>query len=161
MRIAARNRPRRLLTCAALALAVVPVAHAASITACTVTATNVVFGTYTPLQAAALTSAATISIACTGVTGRNTVTVDLSAGASGSYTTRTLIIGTAKLNYNLYQDAANTEIWGNGTGSSTVASATIRKAVPDANLTVYGSVAALQDPAPGSYGDSITVTVNY
>ncbi|HWZ64646.1 MAG TPA: spore coat U domain-containing protein [Steroidobacteraceae bacterium] len=161
MRIGAPSRPRRLLWCAALALAVVPAVHAASITSCTVTATNVVFGTYTPLQAAALTSTAMVSIACTGVTGRNTVTIDLSAGASGSYTTRTLISGAAKLNYNLYQDAANTEIWGNGTGGSTQASTTIRKAVPDATLTVYGSVAALQDPAPGSYGDSITVTVNY
>lgn len=161
MRMAAPNQPRRLLMCAALALAVVPAAHAASITACTVTATNVAFGTYTPLQAAALTSAATISIACTGVTGRNTVTVDLSTGASASYTTRTLVIGTAKLNYNLYQDAANTAIWGNGTGGSTEASATIRKRTPTATLTVYGSVAALQDPGPGSYGDTVNVTVNY
>jgi spore coat protein U-like protein len=161
MRIGASSRPRRMLWYAAPALLIAPMVHAASITSCTVTATNVVFGTYTPLQAAALTSAATISIACTGVTGRNTVTIDLSAGASGSYTTRTLLAGIAKLNYNLYQDAANTKIWGNGTGISTEASTTIRKAVPDASLTVYGSVAALQDPAPGSYGDTVTVTVNY
>lgn len=150
----------RLVTvCAALVAA--PAAHAANITSCTVTATDNVFGTYTPLQAAALTSTATISISCTGITGRNTVTIDLSTGASGSYATRTLSAGTAKLNYNLYQDAANTEIWGNGTGGSTEASATIRKAIPDATLTVYGSVAALQDPLPGSYGDTINVTVNY
>lgn len=150
-----------LVACAAAMALAAPLAHAASITSCTVTATNLVFGTYTPLQAAALASTATISISCTGITGRNTVTIDLSAGASGSYTTRTLTAGAATLRYNLYQDAANTEIWGNGTGSSTEASATIRKAVPDATLTVYGSVAALQDPAPGSYADTINVTVNY
>jgi spore coat protein U-like protein len=138
-----------------------PCLQAASITSCTVTATNLAFGTYTPLQTAGLASTGTISISCTGVTGRNTVTIDLSPGASGSYTTRTLTAGSAQLSYNLYQDAANTEIWGNGSGGSSEASATIRKAVPTATLTVYGTVTAKQDPAPGAYGDTITVTVNY
>jgi spore coat protein U-like protein len=138
-----------------------PSLQAAGITSCTVTAGNVAFGTYTPLETAGLLSTGTISISCTGVTGRNTVTIDLSQGASGVYTTRTLKAGAATLSYNLYQDAANTEIWGNGTGGSTEASATIRKAVPSATLTVYGSVTAKQDPAPGAYGDTITVTVNY
>ena len=136
-------------------------APAASITSCTVTATNVAFGTYTPLQTAGLASTGTISISCTGVTGKNTVTVDLSPGASGSYTSRALISGASKLTYNLFQDAANTEIWGNGTGGSTEASATIRKAAPTATLTIYGTVAAKQDPAPGTYADTITVSVNY
>lgn len=138
-----------------------PLAHAASITSCTATATSVAFGTYTPLQATVLASTGTITISCTGVTGRNTVTIDLSQGSSGVYTTRALKAGTATLSYNLYQDAANTEIWGNGTGGSTEASATIRKAAPTATLTVYGSVLAQQDPAPGTYGDTITVSVNY
>jgi spore coat protein U-like protein len=148
------------LVMAALVLGA-PQAHAASITSCTATATSVAFGTYTPLQITVLASAGTITISCTGVKGRNTVTIDLSQGASGLYTTRTLKAGAATLNYNLYQDAANTEIWGNGTGGSTEASATIRKAAPTAVLTVYGSVLARQDPAPGSYGDTITVSVNY
>jgi len=143
-----------------VALAAMPAAHAA-IASCSVAATNVVFGIYTPLQAAALSSAGTISITCTGVRGRNTVTIDLSQGASGNYTTRRLTAGAATLNYNLYQDAANTEIWGNGTGGSTEASVTIRRRTPTATLTVYGAVNARQDPAPGSYTDTITVTVNY
>jgi spore coat protein U-like protein len=32
---------------------------------------------------------------------------------------------------------------------------------PTANLTVYGQVNSGQDPAPGTYNDTITVTVNY
>lgn len=138
-----------------------PAARAASITSCTVTATGVAFGTYTPLQAGSLDMNGSITITCTGVTGRNTVTIDLSTGSSNSYLTRTLTAGTYTLNYNLYQDAADSEIWGNGTGGSTEASTTIRKAVPNATLTVYGAVAAAQDPAPGSYTDNITVSVNY
>ena len=144
-----------------VALGATPAVHAASITSCTASATNIVFGTYTPLQATALASNGTIVISCTGITGRNTVTIDLSTGASGNYATRTLSAGSARLSYNLYLDAANTQIWGDGTGGSTAASATIRKRTPTATLTVYGAVAARQDPAPGSYGDTITVSVNY
>ena len=155
------SRASRASLCGAVLLMSAPLAHAASITSCTATATSVAFGTYTPLQATVLASAGTITISCTGVTGRNTVTIDLSQGASGVYTTRTLKAGTATLSYNLYQDAANTEIWGNGTGGSTQASATIRRRTPSATLTVYGSVLARQDPAPGTYGDTITVSVNY
>jgi spore coat protein U-like protein len=155
------SRPGLASLCGAVLLMSAPLAHSASITSCTATASNVAFGTYTPLQAGVLASTGTITISCTGVIGRNTVTIDLSQGASGLYTTRTLKAGAATLNYNLYQDAANTEIWGNGTGGSTEASATIRKAAPTAVLTVYGSVLARQDPSPGTYGDTITVSVNY
>lgn len=156
-------RPAALFTCAALALAaalVAPLAHA-SITSCTVTATPVAFGIYTPLTATPLASAGTISIACSGIRGRNTITIDLSPGASGNYATRTLSNGAPTLNYNLYLDAANTQIWGDGTGGSVIATASIRRRTPNATLTVYGAVAASQDPAPGNYGDTIIVTVNY
>jgi spore coat protein U-like protein len=153
-------RAGALLLCMVLG-ALAPGALQAAIGSCTVSATGVIFGTYTPLQAAPLASAGTISIACTGVTGRTKITIDLNTGASGNYATRTLIAGAFTLNYNLYLDAANTEIWGNGTGVSVAGTATIRRRIPDVTLTVYGAVAARQDPAPGSYTDNITVSVNY
>jgi spore coat protein U-like protein len=150
---------RTLFLCAALALAA-PAAHAA-ITSCTVSAVGVDFGTYTPMQAAPLDINGTINIACTGVNGRNTVTIDLSTGTSNNYLTRALTTGIYTLNYNLYFDAAYTQVWGNGTGGSVEGSATIRRRTPNASLPVYGAIAARQDPAPGSYGDTILVTVNY
>jgi len=147
---------------ALLAVLGAPPGRAASITSCTVSVTGVAFGTYTPLQSSALDINGTINIACTGVTGNNSVTVDLSTGASNSYLpTRKLTAGAYTLNYNLYFDAAYTQIWGNGTGGSVQGTATIRRRTPNASLPVYGAVAAGQDPAPGSYTDTITVTVNY
>jgi spore coat protein U-like protein len=100
---------------------------------------------------------------------RNTITVDLSAGASGGFTTRTLTttIGTTAypVNYNLYLDAADTVIWGDGTGGSQADTVTLTRHGNNntitTNLTVYGAVAPAQDPAPGIYTDSITVTVNF
>ena len=136
---------------------------------CTISATPVAFGTYTPLQPGALIGAGTMTAICTVNSHRNTLTVDLSAGVSGSFTTRTMTttVGTTaySLNYNLYQDAANTLIWGDGTGGSQADTVTITRHGNNntitTNLTVYGAVAPAQDPAPGIYPDGITVTVNF
>lgn len=148
------------LAFAALGCLAAPAGQAA-IGSCTVSSSGVAFGTYTPLQAAALQSNGTIDITCTGVTGRTNITIDLSTGTSGSYPTRKLTVGALTLSYNLYLDAANTQVWGNGTGGSVEGTATIRRRAPNVTLTVYGAVAARQDPGPGSYTDSITVSVNY
>jgi spore coat protein U domain-containing protein, fimbrial subunit CupE1/2/3/6 len=147
---------------ALLAVLGAPPGRAASITSCTVSVTGVAFGTYTPLQSSALDINGTINIACSGVTGNNAVTVDLSTGVSNSYLpTRTLVSGTDTLSYNLYLDAGYTQVWGNGTGGSVEGSASIRNNSPNASLPVHGAIAAGQDPPPGSYTDTITVTVNY
>jgi spore coat protein U-like protein len=153
---------RALLWCTALALlGTAAAARAGTIASCTVSAVGVAFGTYTPLQAAPLDMNGTVNITCTGVTGRNTVTIDLSTGTSNNYVTRTLTTGPGTLNYNLYFDAAYTQVWGNGTGGSVQGTALIRRRAPNVSLPVYGAVAARQDPSPGVYGDTITVSVNY
>jgi spore coat protein U-like protein len=161
-RPAGRATVAALIAAAALGLLGVAPARAASITSCTVTVVGVAFGTYTPLQPSALAMNGTINIACTGITGRNTVTIDLSTGASNSYVpARTLVSGTNTLSYNLYYDAGYSQVWGNGTGGSVEGSATIRKNAPNASLPVYGAIGAGQDPWPGTYGDTILVSVNY
>jgi spore coat protein U-like protein len=145
----------------ALALLASALGRAGSITSCTVSVTGVAFGNYTPLQSSALDMNGAIKISCTGVTGNNAVTIDLSTGASNSYLTRTLTSGTDTLSYNLYYDAGYSQVWGNGTGGSVEGSASIKNNAPSASLAVYGAIAAGQDPAPGSYADTILVTVNY
>lgn len=152
---------RILPGCLALTLLGALPARAGSITSCTVTAVGVAFGTYTPMQLTPLDINGAVNIACTGVTGRNTVTIDLSTGGSNNYLTRQLTTGSYTLNYNLYFDAAYSQVWGNGTGGSVEGSAIIKRNTPNASLPVYGAIAPSQDPAPGSYGDTILVTVNY
>jgi len=129
---------------------------------CSAGATGVAFGTYTPLTPVPLASTGTITVQCFVFFAPATVTVDLSAGASGSFVTRTLTSGTDTLNYNLYLNAAHTQVWGDGSGGSLISTLTLNPGFPStATATVYGAVNALQDPAPGSYADTITVTVNY
>ena len=159
---------RRATLWAPLAALLCPAAYAA-VTNCTVTAAGVAFGTYMPLAPTALLGTGTIVVVCQVNSHRNTITVALSPGTSGSFTTRTMTttIGTTAypLNYNLYMNAANTTIWGDGTGGSLLDNVTLTRTGGNntitTNLTVYGAVAAAQDPAAGTYTDSITVTVNY
>lgn len=153
-----RARGAALLLGAALAVFAVPAANAA--VSCSVTATGVAFGIYTPLQTAALAANGTIAISCTGVL-YDAATVSLSTGLSGSYTNRTLRSGAAALDYNLYTSANGSQIWGNGTGGTGTVQAVLWFFAPTTNLTVYGAVNAGQDPAPGTYMDTITVSVAY
>jgi spore coat protein U-like protein len=127
---------------------------------CTASATGVSFGTYNLLSPTALDSTGTITVNCSEafVIGNTTVTITLSTGQSGSYTARSLGTG---FSYNLYQDAAHSEVWGDGSGSSTTYSGSITNGHPTLTATVYGEIPALQNPSPGSYTDTITATVNY
>ena len=167
----AANGTLRFATISLLALLIplAPRPAQAAVLDCTVSATSVAFGAYVPLQPGALIGAGTMTAICTVNSHRNTLTVDLSAGVSGSFTTRTMTttVGTTTYqpNYNLYQDAANTLIWGDGTGGSQADSVTITRHGNNntitTNLTVYGAVAPAQDPAPGIYTDGITISVNF
>jgi spore coat protein U-like protein len=155
---------RRLAACALLAALASPAAHALILGSCSATANSVAFGTYDLTSPTALQGTSTITVTCTEVFGSTSVTVYLSTG-SGTYTTRTMLSGTNKLDYNLYTNAAETTVWGNGTGSTTYDTLTIGNGTvfgsASASATVYGAVPALQNPAPASYTDTITVTVNY
>ena len=141
----------------------------AAVLDCTVSATSVAFGAYVPLQPGALIGTGTMTAICTVNSVKNTHTIDLSAGVSRSFITRTLTttVGTTTyaLNYNLYQDAANTLVWGDGTGGSQADAVPIMRHGNNntitTNITVYGAVAPAQDPAPGIYTDSITISVNF
>jgi spore coat protein U-like protein len=71
---------------------------------------------------------------------------------------RTLTNGSANLAYELYTDPARTNVWG-----STPATAPTFTSAGNAQTarTVYGRVLPLQDAPSGSYGGSVTVTVEW
>lgn len=154
------RRARACLALATLAVFMCPAAHALVLGACTVTATAVAFGTYTPLTTN--TSTGTISVSCTLVVGSSTATATLSSGMSGTFTARTMSNGSGgTLSYNLYTTAADNVVWGDGSGGSQPQTLTINGlGNVTVNATVYGLMPS-QDPHPGSYSDTITVSVNY
>ncbi len=135
---------------------------------CTVSATGPAFGVYNPLSTTPLLANGQVSASCT-LTGTTSTTVSLvssySTGSSGTYALRTMLSGTSSLGYNLYYDAAFSQVRGDGTGGSQQGGATmtLTRTAPTASVTsvIYGRIPALQDVAPGSYLDTIVVTVTY
>lgn len=147
-------------------LLLAPAAHA--VVSCTVSATGPNFGIYNPLSAVPTLANGQVTATCTLVSGGTqsvTLTSSYSIGSGSSYAARTLRSGTNILNYNLYYDAAFTQIRGNGTGGSQQggASMTVSRGSPvqTTTSTIYGRIPAGQDVAPGAYTDTIVVTITY
>lgn len=134
-----------------------------SLCVCTVTATGVSFGNYNPLAPADTDATGTVRVVCTLLLDlAGSFTIDLSTGSSGSFSQRRLQRGSENLRYNLYVDAARSQLWGDGTGGSTRitrnfgALLNVTDTVP-----VYGRIPAGQNVAPGIFTDTIIVTVTY
>lgn len=157
-----RAAPKALLLCGALTQFFCGSAHAA-VSSCTVSASGVSFGIYDPTIATATLSSGTIEADCavTGATGHNPLTISLSAGNSGNFGSRTMVSGTDMLSYNLFIDAAYTQIWGDGTGVSLANTVYVTPGKPSITVTVYGMMPALQGNAAGNFTDTITVTVAF
>jgi spore coat protein U-like protein len=137
---------------------------------CSVSATNLAFGNYTP-GGGALSSTSTVSVLCTNGT---TFTAALNGGTTTGGTVAQRLMaesgGSGTLQYNLYTTVAHATVWGDGTGSSVTLPGTgTGMALADAvSLTVYGqlpdSAANQAAPVTGAttaYSDVITVTVTY
>jgi spore coat protein U-like protein len=140
----------------ALTTATTTLAVSASVQATCVVATPsaLAFGTYVPATGA--TSSTTISVTCTNTTGWN---IGLDQGANGSsVTTRQMKNGSATLNYSLTSDAGGSTNWGNTVGTDTVSGTGNGSAQ---SSTVYGKVPTGQYVTPGSYTDTVNVTVSY
>lgn len=122
---------------------------------CSISATNLAFGTYTR---ALVKSTSTISVNCTNLTSYN---VGLNAGvATGATVTNRNMTGpgSALLKYQLFSNSGYTTNWGNTVGTDTLAG-TGNGA--NQSLTVYGQIPASEFTAQGSYTDTITVTLTY
>jgi spore coat protein U-like protein len=128
-----------------------------------ISATSLAFGAYSPALATPQQSTMTVTATCTGIlTPGGTLppfTVAMSAGG-GAFTQRLMSSGTHTLRYQLYTSATFSTVWGDGTGStSTVAGG--NNGLTTQTITGYGLIPISQYVTPGSYSDTITVTVSY
>jgi spore coat protein U-like protein len=134
---------------------------------CTISAVGPNFGVYDPFGTSDTPANGSVTTSCTLSGNQNPVTVvsSYSPGSSGTNTARTMRSGANQLSYNLYFDAAFKQICGDGTGGSQTGSATFSwingNPQQSTTATIYGNVPKLQDVAPGSYTDTITVTITF
>jgi spore coat protein U-like protein len=170
------NRKNVALLTAGVVLALAGTAQAATRTSNFVVSANVVdnciigttalnLGTFDGTNN--LTGSSTITVRCSNGTD---YTVDLNAGASGSYANRHLVNPSSTsglpLVYNLYTSNTYGTIWGDTTGGTGRASGLgAGMAVGNAiTHTVYGQLLASSNTGAidaGTYNDTITATITY
>ena len=124
---------------------------------CNVSSTSVAFPAQSVL-ASGVNQTGTVAVTCTNTTPYN-IELDQGAG-SGATVTNRLMTGpsSATVAYGLYQDSGHSTNWGKTDGTDTVAGTGNGSAQ---TLTVYGHIAAQTTPAPGSYADTVNVTVTF
>jgi spore coat protein U-like protein len=124
--------------------------------ACTVTATNLNFGTQTLLNAG-VDASNTVSVRCPAAMP---YTIGLNGGNAGTSdpAAREMNNGGNIVTYGIYRDAARSLGWGDTIGVNTVGGTGTGSFQ---NYTAYGRIPAQATPPPGSYSDTIVVTVTY
>ena len=132
---------------------------------CSVSATAAAFGNYDPGSSSPVDTTATITMGCSSpVTLLMSYNLALSAGSSGSYSARTLQNGASTLQYQIYTDVFRSTVWGDGTGVTGTVSGLLTTAVVlslGAQQTAFGRIPARQNPVPGSFSDSIMITITW
>jgi spore coat protein U-like protein len=129
------------------------------IDSCTVNSTALTFGNYNGIVGSALDSVGTVTAVCTMGTAFS-VALDAGTGSGAAMTARLLTgPGGATLAYSIFCDAPRTQVWGDGSGGTDVATGTGTGVAQ--SFTMYGRVPSLQTSTVGSYTDSVTVTLTY
>jgi len=133
----------------------------ASAGACHLTATQIDFGQFNPLNGTALQAVGYITYRCSKSIAN--VRIALSAGQSNNSAQRSLTPpGTSPtFPYLLTLDPARTQIWGDGFGTTVVYSVPTASANTPIQIAVYGYLPPGPVPAVGHYTDTITVQLSW
>jgi spore coat protein U-like protein len=134
-------------------------------TSCTISSTDLSFGTYDGIVAHAsqdLTETATITTTCT--TGSSAV-ITMGAGHHGHYLPPSRHMkneeSNSYLKYEIYADAGHTFVWNYDQTRMRTVTEVVGNGAPQ-EMTIYGKVFKNQkDAAAGSYTDTVTIGVNY
>jgi spore coat protein U-like protein len=136
---------------------------------CDFTVSDLSFGFYDIVGTTPTDSTASLTVTCERAKkdpAQVKYDVSLGASTSGSMNPRALQgPNPDPLFYNIFTDATRLVVWGDGTGGTSVVTGHIRpiKQNDTGSLThiFYGRIFPLQPVLPGSYADSITLTIDF
>ena len=129
---------------------------------CTISASNIAFGAFTPSAAGTNVTTGTLDVLCTNNTPWN---IKLSEGTTAGATfAQRLMAGatngnTDTLKYNLSTTNNYSGLWGDGSPGTTAVNGT--GAGTNRAVTVYALMPLNQYAQPDNYTDNITVTLTY
>ena len=118
---------------------------------------SVSFGAYSVFSVSPLDGLGTIKVTCSA--SYMTLRLTLTAGNSGSFSSRRMTSGANTLQYNLFTNSGRTIIWGDETSGTSAVYATSSRL--GTNISVYGRIPAGQDVPVGSYTDTIVLRIDY
>ena len=126
------------------------------VSSCLASAGNLVFPTTSVIKNN-VDATSTVNVTCTNTTPYN---VRLNGGLTGatSPTARKMTLGAQQITYGLYRDVARALGWGSSDGVNTASGTGTASAI---GHTVYGRIPPQTTPAPGTYTDTIVVTVSF
>lgn len=125
---------------------------------CTIAVNDLTFPTVNDLTPAVAAST-TGTVTCTGISPVS-VSFDPGTGGASTFATRQMALGADTINYNLYADAAHTQILGDGSTGTVTIDFTSTGAAD--GFDVFAETAPTQNPKPaGTYTSTITATVTF
>src|SRR5262249_31411809 len=105
---------------------------------CTVSMTNVAFGTVNVLPGTAVDTTATVTVTCSGGRGQQRVCVNIGCGSACDSTSRKMTGPSNTARYDLYSNSSRTTLWGSWqTGYDTAGVQMTVNKNSSANQTVY------------------------
>lgn len=133
------------------------------VSSCNVSGSQLNFGAaIDPLSASLpIDATSTLTVQCTNTTPYS-VALDagVNAGSATSFASRAMKNGANSIGYQLYLTSGHTSVWGDGTSGS--AHPTGTGTGGNQTLTIYGRVPTLGSTVvPGTYTDTVTVTITY
>jgi spore coat protein U-like protein len=152
----------RIISGALLALAVAWAAPSAAQRGpggCNLTVQDLSFGEYDVFETGPTRAVTRILVDCRGGTAQIRPRVELSAGSSQNFASRTQRSGSNALTYNIYADPALTQVVGDGSSGTTVLFPERGLGPGEKKVDLYGAIDARQFARPGSYSDTVYVTL--
>jgi spore coat protein U-like protein len=122
---------------------------------CSISTGGVAFGTYDVFSPAPVDAAGSVIYQCTLGT---LIVVQLGSGSGGAFSPRTMLRSGEPLNYNLYLDAARTQVWGNGTSGTGTHNSLATVSFPTV-VPIHARIFPGQNVTVGSYTDSVVATI--
>ena len=148
-----RRFSRRTYSCGTVLVLLGLASAGAQAQTCTVSMTNVAFGTVNVLPGTAVNTTATITVTCSGGSGNQRVCINIGCGSACDATSRQMTSGSNTSRYDLYSNSARTTLWGSWQTGYDSAGVQMTVTHNSSNThTVYARFLASQpSDVPGAY----------